>query len=166
MRITISGSPGTGTTSLGKAIADKYNLKYHSAGESFRQMAINYKMDLKSFCNFAKNNQEIDRKIDENLKEIGESTDNIVIEGRLAGWMVKNADLKISLYASPECRAIRISNRENQSVDDAYTSIIEREKNESSRYMEFYNINITDTSPYDISINTEKFNLDDVISIC
>ncbi|MBP3444150.1 MAG: cytidylate kinase family protein, partial [Methanocorpusculaceae archaeon] len=39
MRITISGSPGSGTTTLGKALAEKYGLRYVSAGEFFRACA-------------------------------------------------------------------------------------------------------------------------------
>ena len=109
MRITISGSPGSGTTSLGKALAERYNLRYLSAGEVFRGLAKEHGMDLAAFGKLAEENPEIDLKIDARQKEIGEASDDIILEGRLAGWMVENADLKILLYASPDCRAERLS---------------------------------------------------------
>ena len=84
MRITISGYPGSGTTSLGKALAEKYNLRYLSAGEVFRGLAKEHGMDLAAFGKLAEENPEIDLKIDARQKEIGEASDDIILEGRLA----------------------------------------------------------------------------------
>ncbi len=165
MRITISGSPGSGTTSLGKVLAEKYNLRYLSAGEVFRSLAKEHGMDLASFGKLAEENPEIDLKIDARQKEIGEASDNIILEGRLAGWMVENADLKLLLYASPGCRSERIAERENISPEEAYQETIEREACEASRYMEYYEIDISDDSPYDLVINSETFNQTEVLGL-
>ena len=157
MRITISGSPGTGTTTLGRAVAKKYQYRYLSAGEVFRSFAKESGVDLAKFGERAKEDPKIDLDIDALQKEIGESSDNIILEGRLAGWMVENADLKILLSASPECRAERIAVRENMSVDEAYVATLEREACEAERYMQYYEIEIWDTSPYDLVISSETF---------
>ncbi|MDV0444003.1 (d)CMP kinase [Methanorbis rubei] len=163
MRITISGSPGSGTTSLGKALAEKYNLRYLSAGEVFRSLAKEHGMDLASFGKLAEENPEIDLKIDARQKEIGEASDDIILEGRLAGWMVENADLKLLLYASAGCRSERIAERENVSPKEAYQQTIAREASEKVRYMEYYEIDIFDISPYDLIINSETFRQEEVV---
>ncbi|HJK00787.1 MAG TPA: AAA family ATPase [Methanocorpusculum sp.] len=165
MRITISGLPGSGTTSLAKALAERYDLRYLSAGEVFRCLAKENGMDLASFGKFAEENPEIDLKIDARQKEIGETSDDIILEGRLAGWMVENADLKILLYASPGCRAERIAERENLSSEEASVATVDREASEAARYMEYYEIDIADLSPYDIVINSETFNQEEVLAI-
>lgn len=165
MRVTISGAPGSGTTSLGKSLAEKYHLRYLSAGEVFRALAREHSMDLAAFGKLAEENPEIDLKIDARQKEIGESSDNIILEGRLAGWMVENADLKLLLYASPDCRSERIAERENLTPEEAYTATVDRETCEAARYMEYYEIDITDLSPYDLVINTETFNQEEVIAL-
>ncbi|MDU9376264.1 Cytidylate kinase [Methanocorpusculaceae archaeon Sp1] len=165
MRITISGSPGSGTTSLGKVLAERYNLRYLSAGEVFRGLAKEHGMDLASFGKLAEENPEIDLKIDARQKEIGEASDDIILEGRLAGWMVENADLKLLLYASPGCRSERIAERENISPEEAYQQTIDREASEASRYMEYYEIDISDDSPYDLVINSETFDQAAVVAL-
>lgn len=157
MRITISGSPGTGTTTLGRALAEKYQYRYLSAGEVFRSFAKESGMDLAAFGERAKEDPKIDLDIDARQKQIGESSDNIILEGRLAGWMVENADLKILLSASSECRAERIAAREGLSFDEAYTATLEREACEAERYMQYYEIDIRDISPYDLIISSETF---------
>lgn len=157
MRITISGSPGTGTTTLGRALVEKYGFQYLSAGEVFRNLAKERKMNLVEFGELAKEDPTIDLEIDARQKEIGEAGDNIIIEGRLAGWMVENADLKILLCASPECRAERIAERESVPLDKALSETIEREKCEAERYMQYYEIDITDYAPYDLVISSELF---------
>lgn len=165
MRITISGSPGSGTTSLGKFLAEKYHLRYLSAGEVFRSLAKEQGMDLAAFGKLAEENPEIDLEIDARQKEIGEASDNIILEGRLAGWMVEYADLKILLYASPGCRSERIAEREHLTSEEAYAATIDREACEAARYMEYYEIDIADPSPYDLVINSETFNQEEVIAI-
>ena len=118
-------------------------------------------MDLAAFGKLAEENPEIDLKIDARQKEIGEASDDIILEGRLAGWMVENADLKILLYASPDCRAERIAERENLTPEEACSATIEREACEAARYMEYYEIDIADPSPYDLVINSEEIDIAD-----
>ena len=165
MRITISGAPGSGTTTLGRAVAETFGYKYVSAGEVFRQYARERNIDIAELGKMAETDQTIDLEIDSRQKQIGESSDNIVIEGRLAGWMVDNADLKILLCASPECRAQRIADREGRDINEALSQTVEREECEAKRYMDYYEIDIENHSPYDIVINSETFDADELVGI-
>ena len=157
MRITISGPPGSGTTSLAEHLAGVNGFDLISAGEVFRQLAKERNMNLAEFGKLAEKDPSVDRMIDERQKEIGESRDNIVIEGRLAGWMISNADLRIWVLASQSCRAERIAEREGLDPETAYAMTLEREVCEAGRYMEYYDIDITDLSAYDLVISSEKW---------
>ena len=79
MRITVSGPPGSGTTSLARYIAEKYDLEFISAGEVFRRLAREHGMDLAEFGRLAESDPSVDRMIDTRQKEIGEATEGIVV---------------------------------------------------------------------------------------
>ena len=108
MRITVSGLPGSGTTSLARHIAGILHMDLISAGEVFRQMALEHGMELAEFGRLAESDPSFDHLIDERQKEIALANDDIIVEGRLSGWFVPEAELKIWLYASLECRLCRI----------------------------------------------------------
>ncbi|MCD5409620.1 MAG: AAA family ATPase, partial [Methanocellales archaeon] len=91
MIITLSGLSGTGKTTVGLAIGERFKLQLISVGEIFRMMAKNANMTLAEFGKLAESNAEIDKKIDREQSKIAEEGDNVLIDGRLSGWMVKNA---------------------------------------------------------------------------
>lgn len=165
MIITLSGLPGAGKTTVGRAIGDRFKLRLISVGEAFRTMAKERGMTLSEFGKLAESNAEIDKTIDQEQSGIAEEGGNVLIEGRLSGWMVKNADLKIWLKAPIESRCERIAKRDGMSVEQALKEIKERGSCESKRYMEFYGIDIDDTSLYDLIIDSSKWDIDGVIEI-
>ena len=135
MIITIGGLPGTGTTTMSKLISERYNLKHVCAGFIFRDMAKEMNMELQEFSKYAEENPEIDKEIDRKQVEMAKEG-NIVLEGRLAAWMLKNNNvnptLSIWLRAPPMVRCERISERENEDLDTALTKMINRENSEKS----------------------------------
>ncbi|KUK63912.1 MAG: Cytidylate kinase [Methanoculleus marisnigri] len=160
MRITISGLPGSGTTSLARYLAGKYGLDLISAGEVFRQLAREHGMDLAEFGRFAESDPAVDRMIDARQKEIGEGAGNIIVEGRLSGRMVGNADLRIWLSASISCRAKRIAGRDGMDEEAARVYTENRQRSEAIRYRNYYGIEIDDLSAYDIVLSSETFGVD------
>lgn len=165
MRITVSGPPGSGTTSLAKYLVNKHQFSLISAGEVFRGLAAERNMDLADFGRLAEEDESVDLMIDARQKEIGESRDNIIIEGRLAGHMIDNADIRIWVAASVECRSVRISDREEIDPQTAVELTIEREDCEAGRYQKYYNIDINDLSPYDLVINSEVWGVEEIGAI-
>jgi len=166
MRITVSGLPGSGTTSLARTIASRKNYQIISAGEVFRRMASEKNMDLAEFGELAQEDPSFDRLIDERQRDIALAHEDIIVEGRLSGWFVEDAELKIWLMASLECRVERILERDI--VSDRNTALNltrEREVCEAQRYRTYYDINIDDLSPYDIILNSERFGVEDLAAI-
>jgi cytidylate kinase len=163
MRITVSGLPGSGTTSLARYLSEKHNFKLISAGEVFRQMAKEHSMTLAEFGDLAEREPSIDKMIDARQKEIAESRDAIILEGRLSGWMVPSADLKIWLTAPISCRIKRIQFRDVvEDEETAFRTTREREESEATRYRMYYNIDIGDMSPYHIVLNSERFGIEEL----
>jgi len=161
MRITVSGLPGSGTTSLSRYLAERHGFQMISAGEVFRQLAKEHNMELAGFGRLAEEDPAYDQMIDARQKEIASQRDNIIVEGRLSGWMVESADLKIWLYAPIGCRIKRIAFRD-QTADEktAERLTLEREKCEAGRYRSYYSIDITDLSVYHLILNSEHWGVE------
>jgi len=163
MRITVSGLPGSGTTSLARYIADSLQMDLISAGEVFRQMAREHGMELAEFGRLAESDPSFDHRIDDRQKEIALAHDTIIVEGRLSGWFVSEADLKIWLYASLECRVNRIQARDFiGNPEDAAQLTRERESSEAGRYKTYYGIDIADLAPYHLVLNSERFSVEEL----
>ncbi|MDY9926258.1 (d)CMP kinase [Methanosarcina sp.] len=161
MQITVSGLPGSGTTTLSRLLAEYYELELISSGEIFRKMAKERGMSLAEFGALAERNPSIDLDIDKNQKSIIHTQDNIILESRLAGHMAQGVPnvLKIWIKAPLLTRVKRIQRREKSiSFDGELEKTVEREKSEALRYRNYYGIDITDLSIYDIVIDSEKWN--------
>jgi cytidylate kinase len=161
MRITVSGLPGSGTTSLSRYLSEHHGFSMISAGEVFRQLAKDHNMELAEFGRLAQENPEFDKMIDARQQEIAGEQDNIIVEGRLSGWMVTDADLRIWLFAPVGCRIKRIVSRDQ--IEDEKTAeriTLEREKSEAIRYRNYYDIDINDLSIYQIILNSEHWGVE------
>jgi len=166
MRITISGLPGSGTTTLGRMLADRYNCGYISAGEVFRSMAAERFLSLTEFGALCEGDPGVDKLIDERQRDIVLSSDMIVAEGRLSGWMIPEADIKIWLFAPVSCRIARIYERDGcADAKIAENETLAREASEATRYRQYYNIDISVIDIYDLALNSEKFSPEELAKI-
>lgn len=164
MILTISGPPGSGKSTLSKILSVKLGLELISMGDVFRKCAQDRCMCLAEFGILARNNGDIDREIDAMQKRIAVERDNILLEGRLSGFLV-DADLKVWLKAPIEIRAERIAKRESKPVPAAMSETSEREVCERERYLNYYNIDINDLSAYDLVIDSSKWKPEEISEI-
>ncbi len=162
--VTISGLAGSGTSTTAKNLSSKMGIDVLSAGEVFRREAEQRGMSLEEFGNYASNDPDVDRKIDERQAELADEAESLVVEGRLAGWMV-DADLRVWLKAPMEVRVARVAGRESQTLDEARSEVRKREASERERYSKYYDIDISDLSIYDLVIDTERWGPSGVTSI-
>jgi cytidylate kinase len=165
MKITISGPPGSGTTTVAKILAQKLGFKLISAGDVFRQLAAKKGMTVEEFSQYAEGNPDIDKLIDKTQQEMAEKEKNVVVEGRLSGWFVKNADLKVWIFADPEVRYARVANREGKDITIVRQETRLREELEKRRYTKFYSIDIDNWSIYDIVINSGSFDAESIAEL-
>ncbi len=163
--LTVSGKAGTGKTTVALLLAKELGLRYISAGKVFREMCRREGKDFVSFHKYAEENPDLDRKVDETLKAEAERG-NVVLDGRLAGWMAGDkATLKIYLFAPQEECIKRIVERNGLSYSDAFKEYIEREQSNKKRYLKFYGIDIDDLSIYDLVFNTKLWRPREIVKL-
>lgn len=163
--ITIGGLHGTGKSSVADRISKQFELRRVSAGIIFRRLAKERGLTLEEFSRVAEQDDDIDRLLDDTLREEA-AKGNVVIDGQLAAWMAgEHADFKILLIAPLEVRVERISERDGNDYEYAKRETIAREGSESARYKEFYGVDISDQSIYDLILRTDLYDLDGVVRI-
>ncbi len=165
--ITISGFPGTGTTTIAKLLEKKLGLKYVYSGDIFRKMAKKYKMSLEEFGNYCERHRDVDEQLDRYQLEILQKG-NVIVEGRMAGWLAHRNHIpstKVLLEADLETRASRIVKREKGDIEKRKKEILKRENSEATRYKKYYNIDLDDTSIYDLVIDSSDKKPDEIVEI-
>jgi cytidylate kinase len=152
--ITVSGPHGTGKSTYARALAQALQLRYISAGEIFRDLAKQQKLSLEALSSQAAEDPSIDRMLDERTKTEARRG-NVVIDAQLGAWMAKDlVDVKVLLTAPDEVRFKRIAEREGVGIEQARRETEYREAIQQKRYKEYYGIDVTDLSFYDIRIDT------------
>ncbi|MCX8175061.1 MAG: cytidylate kinase family protein [Candidatus Micrarchaeota archaeon] len=154
MKICISGLSGSGKNSVGEKLAARLGLRL--INPTFKTLAAKQKITLLDFHKKAEKDHEIDREFDRHLVEMARGG-NCVITTWLGPWMIKDADLRIWLYAPSSARAARVASRDGISLEEAAKHIAERDESNRMRYLEIYRIDIYDHSGFDLVINTERF---------
>jgi len=165
--ITISGTPGSGKSTVGKLLKKKLRTRYVYSGKIFRETAKKYDMSLEEFGKYCENNKEIDQELDRRQLEILQKGD-VILEGRLAGWIAHRNNIsatKIMLDADLEARAKRIVKREEGQIKKRREEILNREKSEANRYKNYYNIDLKDTSIYDLVIDSTDKTPEEIVEI-
>ena len=165
MKITISGPPGSGKTTVARILSDRLKIKLISAGSVFRQLAKERGMSIEDFSRLAEIDPEIDVLIDKMQKEMAEREKNLIVEGRLSAWMIKDADLKVLIFADAEIRYNRIARREGKDVQIVRQETKMREEIERRRYQKYYNINVDDWSIYDLIVNSNRLSAEKIAEI-
>ena len=136
-----------------------------SAGVIFRELAEERGLSLEEFSRIAEGDLEIDKLIDSTQAEAAKKG-NTIIDGQLAASMAgEYSDLNILLTAPVEVRIKRIADRDGTDFEFAKRETIAREGSEKARYFEYYKVDISDLSIYDLILNTGKYDLEGVTEV-
>ena len=157
--VTISGMPGSGTTTAARLVAAATGLRHVNTGAIFRQMAEERGVTLNEFGKIANQNPELDRELDDRQIALARRG-GILLEGRLAGFMAKNAGitcLAVWLDAPHEERLKRVAGRDSVALDDARSLSLERESDERVRFIDVYGFDLNDRSIYDLVMDSACF---------
>lgn len=156
MLVTLSGLPGSGTSTAARLIAEALGLDHVDGGSIFRGLATEAGLSLADFALRAEADDQIDRTLDDRLIERAR-TGQVVLESRLAGWLAHRAGLPgllVWIHCDDHERAARVANRDGGNVDAAYALNRAREASEALRYRRFYDVDITDLGLYDLVIDS------------
>ena len=164
--ITVSGLPGSGTSTACGQLCTRLGWAYVDAGQIFRQLARESGLSLAEFGQRAEADARIDRQLDGRMVARAQAEAPIVLEGRLTGWMAHRHDLaafKVWLAAAAEIRVQRVGDREAKSAAHALAEMRAREASEARRYLEHHDIPFGDLGIYDLVVDTESLDARDVV---
>ncbi|MBS3123140.1 cytidylate kinase family protein [Candidatus Woesearchaeota archaeon] len=181
MIITISGTPGSGKSTIAKTIVKDLNAEYIYVGGIRRELAKNKGMTLEELNVYAQTHPETDVDIDKEVAKTAREKERdgskggkiVLVEGRTQYHFLPES-LKIFIKVSISEAAKRIwkdlQNKETKqqrnegevkSLEDMEKHIISRQKEDLNRYQKYYKINPEDESQYDFVLDTSKMNAEE-----
>lgn len=167
MKITIFGLAWSGTSTVGKLLADKLNYTFMSSGNIMRQWAAENNMSIYEYeQKIVSQDKNFDMKLDDEVHKYWKSHDNFIFESRLA-WNFIPDSYKIFLDCSQEVRYQRIQNREEESLEVVTTKNLQRETQLVERYKQVYpDIEFPPTKKqFDLVIDAQNNSAQDIIDI-
>ena len=162
LRIAISGKSGCGNTTVSTMLSKALGIKL--INYTFRQLAEEKGLTLAEVIEKAKTDDQYDIFVDNHQVELARK-ESCVLGSRLAVWMLKEADLKVYLYASDDTRARRILNREGGDLQKIMDFTSMRDREDSARYLKLYNIDNNKYDFVDLYIDTASRNPDQIVEL-
>ncbi|PSO45219.1 MAG: cytidylate kinase [Parcubacteria group bacterium SW_6_46_9] len=161
--ITISGPPGSGTTTVSRNVSENLDYSRFASGDFMRNLARERGISLQKLIEKAENNPEIDRKIDAKVQNLADG-DELVVDSRLAFHFIPES-FAVYLEVNFDNAAQRVyedkdqrkknAERDADSIKETKKQIIERLESERERYKNLYNIDHTNHTHYDLIIRTD-----------
>ena len=172
MIITISGTPGSGKSTIAKILVEKLQAQRIYVGGIRRDLAKEKGMTLTELNEYALTHPETDVDVDTKAAAhaLAEETQHpvVIVEGRTQFHFLPES-IKIFITVDVDEAARRIWNdlqhqglqqQRNEgrigSLAEMKESIVKRFENDQMRYKKYYHLDITDETHYDVVIDTTK----------
>lgn len=169
--ITIAGKPGSGKSTTSKMLATDLKFEHFSSGDLFRAIGKKRGIDVLATNKVAEDEKEIDYLVDERLRVLGTSSDNLVIDSRMA-WHWMPYSFRVYLNLDLTIAATRIINNMDEerraiefipdSIPKYALQLESRLQSEAKRYQSLYNVNPYDINNYDLVVDTGQFSIPEV----
>lgn len=166
MIVTISGTPGSGKSTVGKLLAKKLRYKFYSIGGMRRAMAKERGLTLQEFNVLGEKHAFTDIEIDHWQAKLGRTHDNFVVEGRTSFHFIPHS-VKVFLSVSLKEAARRIfhdrahvrrfeASHRYHTPKELEHGLRGRIASDTKRYRKYYRLNIFRKSHYDLWVETTK----------
>jgi len=169
MIITLSGSPGSGKSSVAKVLAKKLGYRHLSAGGIQRLMGKERGMSIHQWDRYVELHPEIDNRIEQRLLAEAKKARNAVMDWRLGFHFLPKCP-KIFLYVKPSIGARRIFNAhrsseaENATLQKTKANMLERHSKLVRRLKKVYGIDYSDQKNFDFVIDTSALTIDETVN--
>ena len=166
LRLTISGPPGSGTSTLVSKLCEERGWSSINGGEIFRNEASRMGLSVEEFSALCKQDLDVDRSLDMLLKQVlADPESPEVVESWVCGWWAYQLGLKcprVWVAVSDEERARRIQNREGGDYATCLALSQQRQRDDMARYRTLYDIDLNDMTPYSIVVDADESDADEV----
>ena len=160
MKIVISGKPGSGKSTVARALAGKLGLRYFSTGQFMRELARKQGISLEELGRQAESSRQTDSMIDDWQARLGMSEDDFVMDGRLGFHFIPDSvKIFLDVDSGEAARRIFAQKREDEHAstqEELQAKLEERMASEKRRYMKYYNLDPYALKHYDLVIDTSK----------
>lgn len=157
-RISLAGDLGSGKSTVGAILKDRFRAEIISIGKIQRQMAADMGMDTCEFNRYQENHPEFDKVLDGKLAEYEKTDGNFIFDSRMA-WHFTPSAFSVYLKCDPTEAAKRVAaaarkDESYNSEQEAADKLTLRREREKKRYYDFYGVDITDMDNYDLVVDT------------
>ena len=169
LRLTVSGPPGSGTSTLVGKLCEDRGWSSVNGGDIFRKEASNRGLNVVEFSALCKQDLEVDRSLDTIVRSaMSDPEGPEVVESRLCGWWAQELGLqcpRVWVSVSDEERARRIQNREGGDYRTCLELSKKRQSDDMDRYRELYGIDLDDMSPYTLVVDADELDAEEVFGV-
>lgn len=164
--VTLSGDIGGGKSSVARMLAAALGFELISAGGLQREIAAGMGLTTLQLNEWSAKDRSVDDKIDLHTKTLGETSDHIIVDSRLAWHFIPDA-YKVFLSVDPLVGAERVfeasrSDEFHGSLAEALDNNLSRTRLEAVRYHTLYGIELRDYRNYDLVVDTSFASPQDV----
>ena len=164
--VTLSGDIGGGKSSVARILKETLDYQLISAGGIQREIAASMGLTTLQLNEWSAKDRSVDDKIDSHTKMLGETSDHIIVDSRLAWHFIPDA-YKVFLSVDPMVGAERVfeasrSDEFHGSLNEALENNLARTRLEAVRYRTLYGIELRDYRNYDLVVDTSFATPDDV----
>lgn len=172
MIITISGFPGSGKSTVGKIIAEKLGYRYFSMGDLRGEIARRHNLTIDELNKIGETEDWTDKEIDFYQKSLGETEDNLVVEGRLSFYFIPqsfkiflNVEIKESARRALENRQERTDEKLPDSIEKTAEQLSQRLESDKKRYQKYYQVDYDVPHNFDLFLDTTHLPISQVVDI-
>jgi len=173
--ITISGTAGSGKSTIAKNIEKVLNAERIYVGGIRREIARENGWTLEQLNKYAEDNPETDVDVDKRATKQAKTEEAkgklVIVEGRTQYHFLPES-IKIYIKVDPDEGARRVwkelqekgaseRNEREYTLKEMKVRIREREEEDARRYMKYYNIDHRDESQYDYILDTTNITADE-----
>ncbi len=153
--ITLTGEVATGKSTIARALLSKLpGWEQANTGAKFREICQARGMSIQEVSFLP---DDIHREVDTWQQDIAQTGSNLIIEGRLAGWLTRDMlhVFRVYCWTQLDVRVARYIQREQTSEAEAKAAIEYRDSHDALKYRRMYDlVDYRDPSFYSLILDT------------